>query len=52
MEEAKCLFATGEQQEAVTRLYRALDYISGEEYELWEEARTMLWSEVGFSAED
>lgn len=52
VEEAKCLLAAGEQQEAVTRLYRALDYISGDEHELWEEARTMLWSEVGFRAED
>lgn len=51
VEEAKCLLSTGEKQAAVTRLYRALDYISGDERELWEEARTLLWAEVGFSAE-
>ena len=48
VEEAKCLLSLGEQQAAVTRLYRALDYISGDERELWEEARTLLWTEVGF----
>jgi|GEM_PF-361735 hypothetical protein len=51
VEEAKCLLITGEKQEAVTRLYRALDYISGDERDLWEEARTLLWAEVGFSVE-
>ena len=29
VEEAKCLVSTGEKREAVPRLYRALDYISG-----------------------
>ena len=52
VEEAKCLLATGEKQAAVTRLYRALDYISGDEAELWKEARTLLWAEVGFSVEN
>ncbi len=52
VEEAKCLLSTGEKQEAVTRLYRALDYISGDEGKLWKEARTLLWAEVGFSAEN
>jgi tetratricopeptide (TPR) repeat protein len=49
VEEAKCLLAEGERQEAITRLYRALDYISEDERRLWEEARTLLWAEVGFS---
>ena len=52
VEEAKCLLSTGEKQEAVTRLYRALDYISGDERQLWKEARTLLWAEVGFSVEN
>lgn len=52
VEEAKCLLSTGEKQEAVTRLYRALDNISGDERELWDEARTLLWAEVGFSVEN
>jgi len=52
VEEAKCLLSLGEKQEAVTRLYRALDSISGDERQLWEEARTLLWKEVGFSAEN
>lgn len=52
VEEAKCLLSTGEKREAVTRLYRALDYISGDEQQLWEEARTLLWAEVGFSADN
>lgn len=49
VEEAKCLLAEGETREAMTRLYRALDNISGDESKLWEEARTLLWAEVGFS---
>ncbi|WP_157772686.1 hypothetical protein [Pseudoponticoccus marisrubri] len=49
VEEAKCLLSTGEKQEAVVRLYRALDYIDGEDLRLWEEARRLLWAEVGFS---
>lgn len=52
VEEAKCLLSTGERREAVTRLYRALDYISADERELWDETRTLLWAEVGFSAGD
>lgn len=52
VEEAKCLLAEGEKQEAVARLYRALDYISSGERKLWEEARRLLWAEVGFSAEN
>ncbi|WP_284264017.1 hypothetical protein [Roseicyclus amphidinii] len=48
VEEAKCLLETGERGAAVTRLYRALDYISTDERELWEEARRLLWAEVGF----
>lgn len=52
VEEAKCLLVNGEKQEATTRLYRALDYISGDERDLWEEARTLLWAEVGFTAKN
>ena len=48
--EAKCLLEKGERREAITRLYRALDYIGVEERELWQEARTLLWAEVGFSS--
>lgn len=48
VEEAKCLIATGEKNEAVIRLYRALDYISVDERELWAQARTLLWDQVGF----
>lgn len=51
VEEAKCLLNEGEKQAAVTRLYRALDYISSDERQLWEEARTLLWAEVGFTAD-
>lgn len=50
IEEAKCLFEVGDDQGAMTRLYRALDYIGTDEAELWEEARTLLWSKVGFAA--
>jgi len=48
VEEAKCLLENGDREEAVTRLFRALDYISVDERELWEEARRLLWAEVGF----
>jgi hypothetical protein len=48
VEEAKCLLEQGDKDEAVTRLYRALDYISGtEERDLWKEARILLWAQVG-----
>lgn len=52
VEEAKCLLASGDKQAAVTRLYRALDYISGDERILWQEARSLLWAEVGFVIEN
>lgn len=51
VEEAKCLLEKGDNRAAVTRLYRALDYISGDERDLWEEARTLLWAEVGFTVQ-
>lgn len=48
--EAKCLLERGDQTEGVTRLMRALDYISGtDEKMLWEEARWLLWEEVGIN---
>lgn len=48
VEEAKCLLEQGDKDGAVTRLYRALDYISGtEETALWKEARNLLWAQVG-----
>ena len=49
VEEAKCLISEGEHREAVNRLYRALDYIDArDEKVLWEEARTLLWEQVGY----
>lgn len=48
VEEAKCLLETGDRGAAVTRLYRALDYIDVDENALWAEARRLLWAEVGF----
>lgn len=48
--EAKCLLEQGEQDAAVLRLYRALDYISIDEGPLWAEARNLLWSQVGYDA--
>jgi len=49
--EARCLVEIGDKDEAVTRLMRALDSISGtNEKELWKEARTLLWNQVGFEA--
>jgi tetratricopeptide (TPR) repeat protein len=51
VEEAKCLLDQGSQDEAITRLYRALDYIGHDSYELWEEARMLLWEQVGFDPE-
>lgn len=47
--EAECLINMGEREQGVTRLYRALDYISGtEERVLWDRARTLLWEHVGY----
>ena len=51
VEEAKCLIALGDDEEATNRLYRALDYISHDETELWEEARELIWEQVGFDSE-
>jgi hypothetical protein len=51
VEEAKCLLAEGDREAGITRLYRALDYIGTSESELWEEARTLLWAELGLSAD-
>ncbi len=48
--EAKCLLTQGEESEAITRLYRALDYISANDLVLWAEARSLLWEQVGFKA--
>lgn len=48
VEEARCLIAEGSQAEAVNRLYRALDYIHPvNEVRLWNDAREMLWEQVG-----
>ncbi|MBC6439268.1 MAG: hypothetical protein GDA49_02425 [Rhodospirillales bacterium] len=52
VEEAKCLLSEGKKQAGIIRLYRALDYISTRERELWEEARRLLWAEVGYNAEN
>lgn len=54
VEEAKCLLNNGNKEEAVIRLFRALDYITvrADEARLWEEARRLLWAEVGFSADN
>lgn len=52
VEEAKCLLVDGRSSEAITRLYRALDHISTDkEKALWEEARTLIWEQVGYSRE-
>ncbi|WP_377511129.1 hypothetical protein [Octadecabacter sp. R77987] len=51
VEEAKCLIHEGDTNGATVRLYRALDYISSDEDELWEEARNLLWSLIGFTPE-
>jgi len=51
VEEAKCLLTEGDREAGITRLYRALDYIGTSESELWEEARTLLWAELGLSVE-
>jgi len=51
VEEAKCLLDQGSQDEAITRLYRALDYIDHDNYDLWEEARMLLWAQVEFDPE-
>lgn len=50
VEEAKCLLHLGDREAAVLRLYRALDYIGTgfKERAMWEEARNLLWGEVGF----
>jgi tetratricopeptide (TPR) repeat protein len=52
VEEAKCLLEEGRNSEAVTRLYRALDSISADmERVLWEEARNLIWEQVGYISE-
>lgn len=53
VEEAKCLLEVGDNEGAIHRLYRALDYIGVDHNEraLWKEARDLLWNEVGYSAE-
>ena len=50
VEEAKCLLQVGDNEAAIHRLYRALDYIGTDhdEQALWKEARDLLWKEVGF----
>ena len=50
VEEAKCLLQVGDNDAAIHRLYRALDYIGTDhdEQALWKEARDLLWKEVGF----
>jgi hypothetical protein len=50
VEEARCLLELGRTTEGVIRLYRALDYIDIDERELWEEARHLLWGQIGFAA--
>jgi hypothetical protein len=50
--EARCLIELDDKDAAVVRLMRALDLISGtSEKEVWEEARTLLWAQIGFVAE-
>ena len=52
VEEAKCLILEGELNAGINRLYRALDYIEPDDRELWEEARTLLWDQVGFEPQN
>lgn len=51
VEEAKCLLAIGDRRAAIVRLYRALDFIgtSSDQRELWNEARSLLWAQIGYS---
>lgn len=52
VEEAKCLLAEGRNAQAVTRLFRALDYISADtEGALWREVRNLIWEQVGYTSE-
>jgi uncharacterized protein YbaP (TraB family) len=52
VEEAKCLLEEGRSSQAITRLYRALDYISADsERALWEEARDLIWEQVGYTSD-
>jgi tetratricopeptide (TPR) repeat protein len=53
VEEAKCLLEIGDREDAITRLYRALEFIDADsERGLWEEARRLLWAEVGYSPQE
>lgn len=53
VEEARCLILQGRNDEGVLRLYIALDHMATEQgygrRELWEEARRLLWSEIGYA---
>ncbi len=51
VDEAKCLLVIGDRSAAVTRLFRALDFIgTGNEHRnLWNEARRLLWAEIGYN---
>lgn len=47
--EAKCFFERGDTDEALPRLFRALEYLDGEgQARIWLETRQMLWSVIGY----
>jgi len=47
--EARCFFERGDTDEALPRLFRALEYLDGrEQARLWRETREMLWSIIGY----
>ena len=47
--EAKCFYERGDAEKALVRLYRVLEFINAEgEDEIWEKARVMIWSIIGY----
>lgn len=48
--EAECLIKTGQRDEGIVRLFRALEYIGidTEDRELWKRTRMLLWEQVGY----
>jgi hypothetical protein len=46
--EADCQLQTGDREAGIASLYRALDYISLDESDTWEKARTLLWKQVEY----
>lgn len=47
--EAQCLIKLGERDRAINKLYTALSRISTTQIALWEEARRLLWEQVGYA---